>query len=111
MSGAYSNPDEILIPVMLTVEAVRLLIMVAADAEYRGNWQPIAAACRAALPAPIVWETHLGVEMARVGDRVAVQVDYRAGIYPYNCVCSKGRVFDQWRTVAEAEEWLRDGAK
>lgn len=63
------------------------------------------AKARAAVPAPIVWETHLGVEMARVGDRVALLV-ISEEVGP-----DRIAMWSRKSSQDEAEAWLRGGAK
>lgn len=74
----------------LTEEEARWLLTFNFD-----PYQRLSARIRAALPQPIVWETHMGVEMARAGDRVALMGDEAISVCP------------SWSSRDGAERWLR----
>lgn len=66
----------------------------------------------AALPVPIVWETHLGVEMARCGERVAIRMYGQR----YRCqsdedMASFSNNLAGYFSKDDAEQWLRGGAE
>lgn len=92
--------------ITLPVDVVKAWRALYVSSPGEGPEGDLCRAVDAALPAPIVWETHLGVEMARVGDRVAMHLDDSAA--PYRCH-DAGWTNYGWKRRADAEAWLRGG--